>query len=151
MKKYKLTIEDSQFDVEIDINGAVADVRMNGKDYRVKIEGSQQSDYKNTVSNVREFNTRRAEEPKNNVVNNTNNNNNNNNKGHVVNSPLPGSVMKLLVKPGSVVKRGDLLLTLEAMKMENEIVSTYDGTVSEVFVREGQTVVSDEQLLKIEN
>lgn len=149
MKKYKLTIEDSQFDVEIDINGAVADVRMNGKDYRVKIEGSQQSDYKNTVSNVREFNTRRAEEPKNNVVNNTNNNNNN--KGHVVNSPLPGSVMKLLVKPGSVVKRGDLLLTLEAMKMENEIVSTYDGTVSEVFVREGQTVVSDEQLLKIEN
>lgn len=59
--------------------------------------------------------------------------------------------MKLLVKPGSVVKRGDLLLTLEAMKMENEIVSAYDGTVSEVFIKEGQTVVSDEQLLKIEN
>lgn len=147
MKKYKLTIEDSQFDVEIDINGAVADVRMNGKDYRVKIEGSQQSDCKKTVSNVRENYSRKAEEPKTNVVNTVNNNS----KGHVVNSPLPGSVMKLLVKPGSVVKRGDLLLTLEAMKMENEIVSTYDGTVSEVFVREGQTVVSDEHLLKIEN
>lgn len=147
MKKYNLTIDDSKFDVEIDINGDIADVKLNGKDYRVKIEGSQLSDCKKTVSNVRENYSRKAEEPKTNVVNTVNNNS----KGHVVNSPLPGSVMKLLVKPGSVVKRGDLLLTLEAMKMENEIVSAYDGTVSEVFIKEGQTVVSDEQLLKIEN
>lgn len=85
MKKYNLTIDDSKFDVEIDINGDIADVKLNGKDYRVKIEGSQLSDCKKTVSNVRENYSRKAEEPKTNVVNTVNNNS----KGHVVNSPLP--------------------------------------------------------------
>ena len=50
--------------------------------------------------------------------------------GTEIPSPLPGDVRKLLVADGSVVKAGDKILVLEAMKMENDIVSTAGGTIS---------------------
>ena len=53
----------------------------------------------------------------------------------LISSPLPGKVLSIKVAAGQAVKEGDLLLTIEAMKMENEIVATIDGTVEEVFQR----------------
>ena len=50
--------------------------------------------------------------------------------GTKVNSPMPGTVLKMKVKAGDAVKKGDVLCVLEAMKMENEITSPADGTVS---------------------
>ncbi|WP_428099832.1 sodium-extruding oxaloacetate decarboxylase subunit alpha [Candidatus Rariloculus sp.] len=61
-------------------------------------------------------------------------------KGDAVTAPLAGSIFRILVKPGQRVASGDILLIMEAMKMETEIRSAKDGTVSAVSVQEGDTV-----------
>ena len=68
----------------------------------------------------------------------------------VVKSPLPGSIVKVMVKPGDSVKKGDTLLTRESMKMENVVASEYTGTVKNVLVAAGQNVMQDDKLVEIE-
>ncbi len=67
--------------------------------------------------------------------------------GVQVKSPLPGSVIKVIVTEGQAVKRGDTLLTLESMKMENAIMAEQDGTVKQVLVSPGQNVMQDDLLV----
>ena len=67
--------------------------------------------------------------------------------GVQVKSPLPGSVIKVLVSEGQAVKKGDTLLTLESMKMENAIMAEADGTVKQIAVVAGQTVMQDDLLV----
>ena len=67
-----------------------------------------------------------------------------------VKSPLPGSIVKVMVKPGDSVKKGDTLLTMESMKMENVVASEYTGTVKNVLVTAGQNVMQDDKLVEIE-
>lgn len=67
--------------------------------------------------------------------------------GTQVKSPLPGSVIKVLVSEGQAVKRGDTLLTLESMKMENAIMAEADGTVKQIAVTPGQNVMQDDLLV----
>ena len=67
--------------------------------------------------------------------------------GTKVTSPLPGSVIKVLVSEGQAVKKGDTLLTLESMKMENAILAECDGTVSKIAVTAGQNVMQDDILV----
>jgi len=62
---------------------------------------------------------------------------------------MPGTIVNVLVKPGEAVKKGAVLLILEAMKMENEIQAAADGTVASVNVRKGDTVNADDVLLTI--
>jgi biotin carboxyl carrier protein len=67
--------------------------------------------------------------------------------GVQVKSPLPGSVIKVLVSEGQAVKKGDTLLTLESMKMENAIMAEADGTVKQIAVTPGQNVMQDDLLV----
>jgi glutaconyl-CoA decarboxylase len=60
---------------------------------------------------------------------------------------MPGKVLSVAVKPGQAVKKGELLLVLEAMKMANEIAAPVDGTVSDVRVAAGQMVKNGEVLV----
>lgn len=69
--------------------------------------------------------------------------------GEEVVSPMPGNVLSVNVKTGDSVSTGDVILILEAMKMENEIVAPCDGTVT-VNVSAGQTVDTDEVLATVE-
>ena len=62
--------------------------------------------------------------------------------GEKVNAPMPGTILAVNVSNGSVVKKGDVLMVLEAMKMENEIMAPCDGTVSAVSVTKGASVES---------
>lgn len=67
--------------------------------------------------------------------------------GLQVKSPLPGSVIKVLVSEGQAVKKGDTLMTLESMKMENAIMAEQDGTVKQIAVTPGQNVMQDDLLV----
>jgi biotin carboxyl carrier protein len=67
-----------------------------------------------------------------------------------VRSPMPGKVVKVLVKPGDVVKSGSPVMVVEAMKMENELRAPRDGTVREVRVLEGEAVEANQTLATIE-
>ena len=69
--------------------------------------------------------------------------------GNKVNSPLPGSVISVAVKEGQAVKKGDTLLVLESMKMENPIMADCDGTVTKIAVAPGQSVMQDDLLVVI--
>lgn len=67
--------------------------------------------------------------------------------GEVINSPLPGNILKILVKQGEQVKKGQNLLIIEAMKMENEIVAPRDATVAQIAVSVGAVVDTGAPLL----
>lgn len=60
--------------------------------------------------------------------------------GETVKSPMPGTILSVNVQNGAAVKKGDVLMVLEAMKMENEIISPCDGTVNSVNVQNGASV-----------
>lgn len=67
--------------------------------------------------------------------------------GTKINAPMPGTVLDVKVSTGAQVKKGDVLLILEAMKMENEIQAAADGTVAQVLVSKGATVSSGDVLV----
>ena len=67
----------------------------------------------------------------------------------VVTAPMPGKILRILVKEGEEVKTGQGLLTLEAMKMENEIPSPKDGVIKKILVKEGDTVDTGQALIEI--
>lgn len=69
--------------------------------------------------------------------------------GHVVSAPMPGKVLSVRVTVGSVVKEGDTVCTLEAMKMEMPIAATSAGTVKGIHVNVGDTVAHDAPLVSI--
>ena len=66
-----------------------------------------------------------------------------------VTAQIAGKVVKVMVKAGDAVKQGDILLILEAMKMENEIKSPADGVVQEVVVSEGSRVAEGETMVVV--
>ena len=66
-----------------------------------------------------------------------------------MNAPMPGTIVRINVKAGDSVKKGDVLLVLEAMKMENDICAPADGTVLAVQVNQGETVGADAALLTL--
>ena len=67
--------------------------------------------------------------------------------GQKVTSPLPGSIVKVLVSEGQAVKKGDTLLILESMKMENPVLAEQDGTVKQIAVTAGQSVMQEDLLI----
>ena len=60
--------------------------------------------------------------------------------GEPVKSPMPGNILKINVTQGQQVKEGDVIMILEAMKMENEIVATRSGTITQIAVSKGAVV-----------
>ena len=69
--------------------------------------------------------------------------------GKVVKAPMPGNILKINVAPGQKVEEGDVLIVLEAMKMENEIVAAKSGTVAQVAVSKGAVVETGAPLVVI--
>lgn len=70
--------------------------------------------------------------------------------GKVVEAPMPGNIFKILVKPGDTVSKGQNVLVLEAMKMENNISSDYAGKVKRILTQEGKSVTAGAKLIEIE-
>lgn len=70
--------------------------------------------------------------------------------GEKIEAPMPGNILRVNVNAGDSVKKGDVLLVLEAMKMENEIKSPKDGTIGDVAVKSGAQVNTGDVLVVIE-
>ena len=70
--------------------------------------------------------------------------------GHKIIAPMPGVILEVRVKEGAAVKNGDILLMLEAMKMENEILAPANGVVKQVLVSKGATVNTDDIMIVLE-
>ncbi len=71
-------------------------------------------------------------------------------KDHSMAAPMPGVVLKILVRQGDVVKKGTPLVVLEAMKMEHQIIASHDGTITAVNCTEGELVQPGVDLVTLE-
>ena len=67
----------------------------------------------------------------------------------IIHSPMTGRVIEVLVDVGDAVGPGDLVVVVESMKMENEIICDFDGTVSAVLVEEDQSVSEGDPLVEV--
>ncbi|HAG45124.1 MAG TPA: acetyl-CoA carboxylase biotin carboxyl carrier protein subunit [Clostridium sp.] len=72
-----------------------------------------------------------------------------NTSGEKIDCPMPGTIVKINIAEGATVKKGDVLFVLEAMKMENEIMSPVDGTIAEINVAKGAAVNTGDVLAVI--
>lgn len=70
--------------------------------------------------------------------------------GEPINAPMPGSILDIKVKIGDMVKNGQILAVLEAMKMENEILAPRDGCIKDLIVTKGASVATGDVLLTLE-
>ncbi len=138
MKQFKFKIRGNQYSVDIkDIVGNDVQIEVNGTAYHVTME--RDIAIPKTPTIVRK---RLPEEVK--------------RKQTIGGSlkkilaPLPGNIFKLNVKEGDQVKKGDTLLIMEAMKMENNILSEQDGIVKSIKISEGDAVLQNDVLIEIE-
>ena len=143
MKNFKYKINGKQYEVDIQsVEGNIAKVEVNGTIYDVEIDREIKQKPMRSVrpSNVTLEGTSavsKASKP-------------DSNKGESpVKSPLPGAILDVFVKEGDKVKNGQKLMTLEAMKMENNIDSHKDGLVVSVKVKKGDTVMEGDLLIII--
>ena len=67
----------------------------------------------------------------------------------IIHSPMTGRFIEVLVEVGDAIGSGDMVAVVESMKMENEIISDYDGTVSAVHVEEDQSVSEGDPLVEV--
>ena len=149
MKQYKYTINGAQFDVTIDsIVGSKAKVEVNGIPFEVEMQGSSLvEEALPTVST--EAPAAPAAAPAAETAAPAAAAKSGPGAGAPVKAPLPGVVTKILVKEGQGVKKGETVLVLEAMKMENNITAEADGTVTGICVSAGDSVMEGTTLITI--
>ncbi len=148
MKQYKYTINGAQFDVTIDsIVGSKAKVEVNGIPFEVEMQGSSLvEEALPTVSTEAPAAAPAAAAP---AAAEAPAATNGPGAGAPVKAPLPGVVTKVLVAAGQAVKKGETVLVLEAMKMENNITAETDGTITGICVAAGDSVMEGTTLLTI--
>ena len=112
-------------------------IKVNGKTYKVELESIEEKADSTPAKSEKPV----EEEPKKVASNNTD--------LRQVPSPIQGSVIDIKVKVGDIVKKGDVLLVIEAMKLENAVPSPYNGEVAEILVNKGQAVAAKEIVVTI--
>ena len=138
MKEYKYTINGNEYKVTIgEIEGNIANVEVNGTAYKVEMEQKAEE-----VKPVARPVARPAVTPAARPATNTGKS--------AVKSPLPGVILDIKVNVGDTVKRGQTVLILEAMKMENNINADKDGKITAINVKAGESVLEGTDLVVIE-
>ncbi|MGF1586146.1 MAG: biotin/lipoyl-containing protein [Bacteroidales bacterium] len=139
MKNFKFTISGNSYDIEIkDFDGNLANIEVNGTTYTVEVHREVKKTKTPTLI--------RAEIP---VLGGDKIEKREKGAPIAIISPLPGSIVEILVKPGDVIRKGQTLLVMEAMKMENKIQSDSEGVVESVRVTPGSTVLQGDVLIEL--
>ena len=141
MKKFKFKIKGHDYDVEIlNFDEDLARSDVNGTTYDVEVQRTYKQP--KTPKLVRqEVQARRQDSKIKKTITKT--------AGHDVQCPLPGEIKQVFVKNGDEVKLGDKLIMYEAMKMENTVAAEKDGTIQNILVQAGDTVLQDAKIMEI--
>jgi glutaconyl-CoA/methylmalonyl-CoA decarboxylase subunit gamma len=143
MKKFNFVINGNAYAVEIlGFEENIAKVEVNGTEFNVEV----QKDLKMTKTPT----LVRAEPPKPTPKESKIPRTPSQTTNVAIKAPLPGTIITVLVKAGEKVALGQKLLTMEAMKMENNVLSEKDGVVKVVHVKPGQAVAQNDVLVEIE-
>jgi len=146
MKNFKFTIHGNKYDVNIiDIEDNIAEIEVNGAIYKVEVDKLIPTSktpklirsvaVPTTESSPTQLKTSAPTAPK---------------GAGFIKSPLPGVILNVHIKEGDKVKIGTKLITLEAMKMENNINSDKEGFVKSLKVKQGDSVLEGDVLIEIE-
>ena len=141
MSNYKFKINGKEYAVTINgIEGKNADVSVNGVNYQVELENEMPASPAPVQAPAAAAPSPspapvQAAAPA--------------GPGTVIHSPLPGVIISIDVKEGQAVKKGQKVAVLEAMKMENEIQTDTDGTVSAILVQKGDSVLEGADIIKL--
>lgn len=139
MKNFKFTISGNTYDIEIkDFDGNLANIEVNGTTYAVEVHREVKKTKTPTLI--------RAEIP---VLGGDKIEKREKGAPIAIVSPLPGNIIEILVKPGDVIRKGQTLLVMEAMKMENKIQSDNEGVVESVRVQVGSSVLQGDVLIEL--
>ena len=146
MKKYKIKINGSEYEVDIhSVENNLARLTVNEVEYEVEIEGLTTNPTRMSTKPVMKTSvpTMQSSTP---VVKPSAPSNGN---AHPVKSPLPGVILDIKVNPGDKVKNGQLVMILEAMKMENNIEADKDGVIETINPAKGDSVLEGDVLFTI--
>ncbi len=140
MKKFEFTVAGNRYSVDVkDFEDSIATVVVNGTEYEVEVH--QEVKKSKTPKLVRKEVVHKPGE------------------GAVpqkatgagaVKAPLPGNIFKIEVAVGDKVNRGDVLIVMEAMKMENNVLAEKDGTIKSIKVALGDAVLQNDILIEFE-
>ncbi|MBN1952532.1 MAG: biotin/lipoyl-binding protein [Bacteroidales bacterium] len=139
MKNFKFSIHGNEYVVDvIDVENNIAHLEVNGTPYEVEIH-----------KKVKESKTPRiivpvAKEPSKPEIQKRDEGD-----AHPIAAPLPGTILKVHVKSGDIISKGQVLLVMEAMKMENQVLADRNGVIETVDVKEGDTVLQGDTLMKL--
>ena len=137
MKKFKYTINGTQYDVSVEpISSEQVSVTVNGETYVVDMEKEKEPEQ---VKPVATPTVQPAASSNSRVYNDK-----------VVKAPLPGVIIDVKVKVGDTIEAGDTVVILEAMKMNNNLTAECSGTVVAVNVQPGNSVMEDDVLVEIQ-
>lgn len=136
---YKIRTNGVEYEVQIHkVEGNIAHLTVNEVDFEVEIEGLMANPTRMS-SNPAEKTTKPGTiaKPKTHKT------------SYELKSPLPGTILDLYVNKGDTINKGQVLLILEAMKMENSIEAEYDGVVENIYIKKGDSVLEGDLLLII--
>lgn len=143
MKKFSFTIRGNKYNVDLhEIEDNIAEIEVNGSKYEVEIHKEIKTS--KTPRLMRSPVVHTAESDKSRTAKPTER------KGvGEIKAPLPGTILEMKVKVGDDVKQGDVILIMEAMKMENNIKADKSGKITDVKVNVGDSVLEGDLLVEI--
>jgi biotin carboxyl carrier protein len=145
MKKFKFTINGNIYEVDIQsIEDNMAEVEVNGTTFKVEVDKTMQTS--KTPKLVRSVSVPSTDSAP--SIAKTSSPSGHKGTGSIK-SPLPGTILDIHVREGDVVKVGQKLITLEAMKMENNITADKEGKVASLKVHRGDSVMEGDVLIVI--
>jgi biotin carboxyl carrier protein len=143
MKKYVVKIHGAEYAVKIkSVEGKTAQLTINDTPYEVEVEGLTTNPTRVTTKTNIQQPVMQSEVPVTKPAKTSS-------SAYTIKSPLPGVILELAVREGDTVKQGQLLLVLEAMKMENNIESDRDGVIERISFHKGDSVLEGDVLLTI--
>jgi len=138
MKKFSFKIRGNNYDTVIKkFDNNIIDIEINGTKYKVEYEHEVAQTKTPTLVRARVQSS-----PKDAKIEPFSSNT-------TIVAPLPGTIFEIKVKEGDLVKRGDVLLVMEAMKMENNILAENDGTITSIKVAVGDSVLQNDTLIEL--
>jgi biotin carboxyl carrier protein len=139
MKKFKFTINGNDYNVDVHgIEENMARMEVNGTPYNVELHRTIKASKTPTL--VR---TAIRQQVKPDIHRKEGG------SSHSILAPLPGSITKLVVGRGDIVKKGQLLMIMEAMKMENQVLADRAGVVENIRVQQGDAVLQGDIIMEI--
>lgn len=128
MKNRKVKVDGEEYEVELEKQEGVWNVTIEGKSFRIEIEGNSVGDM---AGNKRKKKGRGK-------------------KSGTISSTIPGKIVSIAVEEGDIVAEGDVVMILEAMKMQNEIQAPLSGSVTAVNCKPGDSIEANSPLIVIQ-